>query len=95
MTSGHCLGTFQTAKLCFDYTPLPNGSVSHNPPQLSSFLSLSLSLPLSLSLSLSLSYYNSPMQGLILISYLQNVLYFILFDRFNLRIGQNVYHPRS
>jgi hypothetical protein len=22
-TSGHCLGTFQTAKLCFDYTPPP------------------------------------------------------------------------
>jgi hypothetical protein len=30
-TSGHCLGTFQTAKLCFDYTPLQNGSVSHYP----------------------------------------------------------------
>jgi hypothetical protein len=41
-TTGHCLGTFQTAKLCFDYTPLQNGSVSHYPPQLSSF-SLSLS----------------------------------------------------
>jgi hypothetical protein len=40
-TSGHCLGTFQTAKLCFDYTPLQNGSVSHYPPQ--TFFSLSLS----------------------------------------------------
>jgi hypothetical protein len=41
-TSGHCLGTFQTAKLCLDYAPLQNGSVSHYPsPQLSS-LSLSL-----------------------------------------------------
>jgi hypothetical protein len=28
-TSGHCLGTFQTAKLCFGYNPPPNGSVSH------------------------------------------------------------------
>jgi hypothetical protein len=40
-TSGHCLGTFQTAKLCFDYTPPAKGSVSNYPPQLSS-LSLSL-----------------------------------------------------
>jgi hypothetical protein len=41
-TSGHCLGTFQTAKLYFDYTPLQNGSVSHYPPNF--LLSLSLSL---------------------------------------------------
>jgi hypothetical protein len=31
-TSGHCLGTFQTAKLCFDYTPPPYGSVARYPP---------------------------------------------------------------
>jgi hypothetical protein len=42
-TSGHCLGTFQTAKLCFDYTSLQNGSVSHYPPPQLSSLSLSLS----------------------------------------------------
>jgi hypothetical protein len=40
-TSGHCLGTFQSAKLLFDYTPLQTGSVSHYPPN---FL---LSLPIS------------------------------------------------
>jgi hypothetical protein len=27
-TSGHCLVAFQTAKLCFGYTPLQNDSVS-------------------------------------------------------------------
>jgi hypothetical protein len=42
-TSGHCLRTFQTAKLCFDYTPLQNGSLSHYPPPQLSSLSLSLS----------------------------------------------------
>jgi hypothetical protein len=42
-TSGHCLGTFQIAKLCFDYTPLQNGSVSHYPPP-KFLLSLSVSL---------------------------------------------------
>jgi hypothetical protein len=39
-TSGHCLGTFQTAKLCFGYTPLQTVVSLTTTPQLSS-LSLS------------------------------------------------------
>jgi hypothetical protein len=38
---GHCLGTFQTAKLCFGYTPLQTVVSLTTTPQLSS-LSLSL-----------------------------------------------------
>jgi hypothetical protein len=39
-TSGHCLGTFQTAKFCFDYTPLQT-VVSLTTPS-PTFFSLSL-----------------------------------------------------
>jgi hypothetical protein len=42
-TSGHCLGTFQTAKLCFGYTPLQTVVSLTTTLQLS-YLSLSLSL---------------------------------------------------
>jgi hypothetical protein len=40
-TSGHCLGTFQTAKLCFGYTPLQTVVSLTTTPQLSS-LSLNI-----------------------------------------------------
>jgi hypothetical protein len=42
-TSGHCLGTFQTAKLCFGYTPRQT-VVSLTTTPLPTFFSLSLSL---------------------------------------------------
>jgi PAS domain-containing protein len=44
--SGHCLGTFETAKLCFDYTPLQTVVSLTTSPQ-NFLLSLSLSLSLS------------------------------------------------